>query len=66
MYFMMNIVIILINRWDVDESKECCSERVKMVFSAVKEIICEVTDQAFKIQGRSVLSHVIQIVRQIL
>lgn len=56
----------LMEKWDVDVSTECCSETVKILFLALKGIICEVADQAFKVQGRSVLCHVIQLWAEVL
>ncbi|XP_054817088.1 terpene synthase 6, chloroplastic-like [Prosopis cineraria] len=50
--------------WDVDIEKENCSEPVKILFLALKGTICEIADQALKIQGRSVLNHLIQIEAQ--
>ncbi|XP_028803239.1 ent-kaur-16-ene synthase, chloroplastic-like [Neltuma alba] len=47
--------------WDVDVSKESCSETVKILFLALKETICEIAEQASKFQGRTVLNHLIQL-----
>ncbi|XP_054793734.1 ent-kaurene synthase 1, chloroplastic-like isoform X2 [Prosopis cineraria] len=48
-------------RWDVDVSRESCSDTVKIIFVTLKKTICETATQAYKVQGRSVLNHLIQI-----
>ncbi|KAI9116370.1 hypothetical protein K1719_012537 [Acacia pycnantha] len=54
-------LVELMEQWDVDIEKENCSEPVKILFLALKGTICEVADQAIKIQGRSVLKHLKQL-----
>ncbi|KAK4267998.1 hypothetical protein QN277_024707 [Acacia crassicarpa] len=51
----------LMEKWDVDVNKESCSETVKRIFLVLKRTICETAAQACKVQGRSVLDHLIQI-----
>ncbi|KAK9051395.1 hypothetical protein SSX86_028022 [Deinandra increscens subsp. villosa] len=53
-------LIQCVERWNVDVEKDCCSEQVRIVFSAVKDAICWIGDTAFKRQARDVTSHVIQ------
>ncbi|KAI9116359.1 hypothetical protein K1719_012526 [Acacia pycnantha] len=54
-------LLSLMEKWDVDVSKESCSETVKILFLALKAAICEIAEQASKVQGRSVLNHLIQL-----
>ncbi|KAK4285637.1 hypothetical protein QN277_002308 [Acacia crassicarpa] len=54
-------LVNLMDKWDVDVSKESCSETVKMIFLLLKRSICETAAIASKVQGRSVLNHLIQI-----
>ncbi|XP_054816541.1 ent-kaur-16-ene synthase, chloroplastic-like isoform X2 [Prosopis cineraria] len=56
----MNL-IQLIEKWDIDVNKESCSETVKILFSAIKRTTCETATKAYKVQGRKVLKHMIQI-----
>ncbi|XP_028757072.1 ent-kaur-16-ene synthase, chloroplastic-like [Neltuma alba] len=53
-------LIKLMEKWDVDVNKECCSEPVKILFLVLKRTISETAAQAFKVQDRSVLNHLIQ------
>lgn len=53
----------MINRWDVNEETECCSEHVRIIFSALRRTICEIGENAFKWQARRVTTHIIEIVR---
>lgn len=50
-------------RWDVDVSSVCCSEAVKIIFSAVRSTICEIGEKSVERQGRNVKDNVIKIVR---
>ncbi|XP_028755222.1 ent-kaur-16-ene synthase, chloroplastic-like isoform X2 [Neltuma alba] len=54
-------LIQLMEKWDVDVDKESCSETVKIIFLALKKTIHEIAAEAYKVQGRSVLNHLIQI-----
>ncbi|XP_054817090.1 ent-kaurene synthase-like 2 [Prosopis cineraria] len=54
-------LIQLMEKWDVDVSRESCSDTVKIIFVTLKKTICETATQAYKVQGRSVLNHLIQI-----
>lgn len=49
-------------RWHVNEDTDCCSEQVRIIFSALHCTICEIGDQAFKWQARHVTTHIIEIV----
>ncbi|KAL8147091.1 hypothetical protein AgCh_004711 [Apium graveolens] len=53
--------IHMINRWDVNEETECCSEHVRIIFSALHHTICEIGETAFKWQARHVTTHIIEI-----
>ncbi|KAK1425273.1 hypothetical protein QVD17_20623 [Tagetes erecta] len=53
-------LIQCVEKWNVDVDTDCCSEQVRIVFSALKSAICWIGDSAFKWQGRDVTSHVIQ------
>lgn len=53
----------LFGRWDVDVSTDCCSEKVGIIFSALHSTICEIGDEAFKWQTRSVTRDITDIVR---
>ncbi|XP_054817240.1 ent-kaur-16-ene synthase, chloroplastic-like [Prosopis cineraria] len=55
----MNL-IKLMDKWDVDVNSENCSETVKILFLVLKKTITETATQAFKVQGHSVLNHLIQ------
>ena len=50
-------------RWDVDISTVCCSETVKIIFSAIHSTILEIGEKSVKRQGRNVKDDVIRIVR---
>ncbi|XP_028799725.1 ent-kaur-16-ene synthase, chloroplastic-like [Neltuma alba] len=55
-------LIQLMQEWDVDDvHTESCSETVKLIFLALKGTICEIAAKAYKVQGRRVLNHLIQI-----
>ncbi|XP_028773298.1 ent-kaur-16-ene synthase, chloroplastic-like [Neltuma alba] len=51
-------LIQLVERWDVDLSDVSCSEPVKIIFSAVRDTICEIGENSFKWQDRNVKDHV--------
>ncbi|XP_076950310.1 ent-kaurene synthase 2, chloroplastic-like [Bidens hawaiensis] len=53
-------LIQCVEKWNVNVDNDCCSEQVRIVFSALKNAICWIGDTAFKWQGRDVTSHVIQ------
>ncbi|KAE8124499.1 hypothetical protein FH972_019378 [Carpinus fangiana] len=54
-------LIQLVEKWDVNVSADCCSEKVEIIFSALHSTICEIGDKASTWQGRSVISDVIDI-----
>ncbi|KAK1425274.1 hypothetical protein QVD17_20624 [Tagetes erecta] len=54
-------LIHCVEKWNVDVDKDCCSDQVQILFSALKSAICWIGDTAFKCQGRDVTSHVIQV-----
>ncbi|GMY33123.1 ent-kaurene synthase, chloroplastic-like isoform X1 [Fagus crenata] len=54
-------LIQLVEKWDVNVSTDCCSEKVEIIFSALHSTICEIGDKAFTWQGRNVISHIIDI-----
>lgn len=50
-------------RWDdVSPIKDCCSEQVEIIFSALRSSILEIGDRAFGWQARNVTGHIIEIV----
>lgn len=53
-------------RWDVDVDTVCCSEAVKIIFSAMRSTICEFGEKSVKRQGRNVTENLIKIVRYFL
>ncbi|XP_074367131.1 ent-kaurene synthase-like 1 isoform X2 [Apium graveolens] len=54
-------LIQLVEKWDVNEESECCSEHVRIIFSALRRTICEIGESAFKWQARHVTTHIIEI-----
>ncbi|KAK7243760.1 hypothetical protein RIF29_38571 [Crotalaria pallida] len=54
-------LIQLVEEWDVDINTVCCSEIVKIIFSAVHSTICEIGVKSIKRQGRNVKNNVIKI-----
>lgn len=50
-------------RWDVEEAKNCCSEQVEIIFSALRSTICEFGDKTLTWQGRNATSHIVETVR---
>ncbi|GLT75771.1 hypothetical protein SLA2020_474700 [Shorea laevis] len=54
-------LIQLVEKWDVNVSTDCCSEKVEIIFSALHSTICEIGDKALTWQGRSVISDIIDI-----
>ncbi|CAI8587494.1 unnamed protein product [Vicia faba] len=54
-------LIQLVEKWDVDVSTVCCSEAVKIIFSAVRSTICEIGEKSVERQGRNVKDNVIKI-----
>lgn len=49
-------------RWDVNLNSECCSEKVRIIFSALKSTISELGEKAYLWQGRDVMDNIIEIV----
>ncbi|XP_038689059.1 ent-kaurene synthase, chloroplastic-like isoform X2 [Tripterygium wilfordii] len=54
-------LVHLLEKWDANGSPHYCSEQVEIIFSALRNTICEITDKALAWQGRSVTHHVIEI-----
>ncbi|KAM7502390.1 hypothetical protein LguiB_001294 [Lonicera macranthoides] len=54
-------LIHLVEKWDINIESDCCSEHVRIIFSALHGVICEIEDRAFIYQGRSVTSHIAEI-----
>ncbi|KAM7502391.1 hypothetical protein LguiB_001295 [Lonicera macranthoides] len=54
-------LIHLVEKWDINIESDCCSEHVRIIFSALRGVICEIEDRAFIYQGRSVTSHIAEI-----
>ncbi|GAY42456.1 hypothetical protein CUMW_066980 [Citrus unshiu] len=53
-------LIELLERWDVEEAKNCCSEQVEIIFSALRSTICEFGDKTLTWQGRNATSHIVE------
>ncbi|KAK4276059.1 hypothetical protein QN277_019049 [Acacia crassicarpa] len=53
-------LVKLVEKWDIDVNKESCSETMKILLLVLKRTISETATQAFKVQERSVLNHLIQ------
>ncbi|KAJ4823448.1 hypothetical protein Tsubulata_044002 [Turnera subulata] len=51
----------LMERWDVEEKKNFCSEKVEIIYKALVSTIREIAEEALPIQGRDVASHVADI-----
>ncbi|MQL73716.1 hypothetical protein Taro_006073 [Colocasia esculenta] len=49
-------------RWDEDYERDCCSEQVKILYSALRTTVNELGAKASLIQKCSVTSHIIEIV----
>ncbi|KAL5175961.1 Ent-kaur-16-ene synthase, chloroplastic [Glycine soja] len=54
-------LIQLVEKWDVDINTVCCSETVKIIFSAIHSTVCEIGEKSVKQQGRNVKNNVIKI-----
>nr|AUZ98427.1 ent-kaurene synthase isoform X1 [Trachyspermum ammi] len=54
-------LIQLVEKWDVNEETECCSEHVRIIFSALHHTICEIGESASNCQARHVTAHIIEI-----
>ncbi|GAU35841.1 hypothetical protein TSUD_56500 [Trifolium subterraneum] len=54
-------LIQLVEKWDVDVNSVCCSEAVKIIFSAIRSTICEIGEKSVERQGRNVKDNVIKI-----
>nr|XP_043638080.1 ent-kaurene synthase 2, chloroplastic-like [Erigeron canadensis] len=54
-------LIQCVERWDVNLDTDCISNEVRVLFLAIKDIVCWTGDAAFQRQARDVKSHVIEI-----
>ncbi|KAM7532410.1 hypothetical protein LguiB_035820 [Lonicera macranthoides] len=54
-------LVHLVEKWDVDIESDCCSEKVRILFSALHGAVSEIAHQAFVRQGRDVTSHLVEI-----
>ncbi|XP_047170318.1 ent-kaurene synthase TSP4, chloroplastic isoform X1 [Vigna umbellata] len=54
-------LIQLVEKWDVDINTACCSETVKIIFSAIHGTVCEIGEKSVKRQGHNVKNIVIKI-----
>lgn len=54
---------IIYYRWDVDMSTVCCSKDVEIIFLALKSIVVELQEKGSNLQGRSLTTQGITIVR---
>ncbi|XP_057458258.1 ent-kaurene synthase 5, chloroplastic-like isoform X1 [Lotus japonicus] len=53
-------LIQLVEQWDADINTLCCSETVKIIFSAIHSTTCEIGEKSVKRQGRNVKDDVIR------
>ncbi|KAM0037109.1 putative ent-kaurene synthase [Helianthus debilis subsp. tardiflorus] len=53
-------LIQCVEKWNVNANTDCCSEEVKIMFLAIKDVVSWIGDAAYKWQERDVTSHVIQ------
>ncbi|KAL4586184.1 hypothetical protein LXL04_010816 [Taraxacum kok-saghyz] len=51
----------LVDKWNVNVNNDCCSEEVRILFLALKDLVAWIGDKAFKWQARDITSHVIEI-----
>lgn len=56
---LVNLIQSL-EKWNVNVDDDCCSEEVRIIFSALKDAICWIGDKAYKWQARDITSHVIE------
>ncbi|KAL6562416.1 Ent-kaurene synthase 1, chloroplastic [Orobanche gracilis] len=57
-------LIQLVKIWDdVDVSTECLSKNVQIIFSALRQTICEIGEKGSSRQERIVTKHIVSIVR---
>ena len=55
---------VVINcRWNINVDDDCCSEEVRIIFLALKDVVNWIGDKALILQGRNITSHLIEIVR---
>lgn len=54
-------LIQLVEIWDVNVVTDCCSEQVRIIFSALQSTICQIGDKGLVYQERSVTNHIIDI-----
>ncbi|RDY07071.1 hypothetical protein CR513_08858, partial [Mucuna pruriens] len=54
-------LIQLVEEWDIDINTVCCSETVKIIFSAIHSTVCEIGEKSVKHQGRNVKNNFIKI-----
>nr|AZB50370.1 terpene synthase 2 [Nepeta racemosa] len=54
-------LIQLVELWDVDASTKCSSHNVHIIFSALRRTIYEIGNKGFKLQGRNITNHIIDI-----
>ncbi|KAM0017121.1 putative ent-kaurene synthase [Helianthus debilis subsp. tardiflorus] len=53
-------MIQCVEKWSVNVDNDCCSEEVRILFLAIKDVVSWIGDTGFKWQERDVTSHVIQ------
>ncbi|KAJ9563474.1 hypothetical protein OSB04_008634 [Centaurea solstitialis] len=55
-----------VEKWNINVDDDCCSEDVRIIFLALKDVVDWVGDKALKRQGRNITSHLIEIVLDML
>ncbi|GAA0165068.1 hypothetical protein LIER_20564 [Lithospermum erythrorhizon] len=61
----MKNLIELVERWDVSNRSDCCSEQVEIMFSALKHTIFELGEKTLAWQSQDETNHIIQIVSRL-
>uniref|UniRef100_A0A803LGX1 Ent-kaurene synthase n=1 Tax=Chenopodium quinoa TaxID=63459 RepID=A0A803LGX1_CHEQI len=54
-------LIQLFEKWDADKRIQTCSENVHIIFSAVRDSICEIAEKACTWQDRNITNHLVEI-----
>ncbi|KAK9074296.1 hypothetical protein SSX86_006893 [Deinandra increscens subsp. villosa] len=57
---LVNLIQCVEKIWNVNVDTDCCSEEVRIIFLAIKNVVSWIGDMAYKWQARDVTSHVVQ------
>ncbi|KAJ9563475.1 hypothetical protein OSB04_008635 [Centaurea solstitialis] len=50
-----------VEKWNINVDDDCCSEEVRILFLAIKDVVDWASEKALKRQGRNITSHLIEI-----